>query len=228
MTRRTVILAGVALGVAILGTVGYALATRTGSAPDRGPVIARVDESPIYLSQAEARIAGLSTVHGDVEKTLGPEWPQRILDSLVDDVIIQTEADRMNLALPAEKVEGALAEIRNGFASPQEFEDWLDGQAMDLSELERRVRLNLLAAEVYLGVTASADVSQEEIRDYYRKHREDFVEGDRTMPLLEVRNSIQDLLEKEEKDRAFRVWLEQRQEQVDVVVVLDDWWRRLG
>lgn len=228
MSRRTLMLVGIVFGIAVLGTVGYALATRTDSEPDRGPVIARVDGNPIYLTQAEARISGLATVHGDVEKTLGPEWPQRILDSLIDDVIIQTEADRRGLAIPQEKVEGALAEIRNGFGSPQAFEEWLDAQEMDLAELERRVRLNLLAAEVYLDVTAATDVSQEEIREYYRKNREDFAEGDRTLPLLEVRNSIRDLLEKRERDGAFGAWLEQRHEQVDVVVVLGDWWRRLG
>lgn len=228
MNRRPLVLTGIVLVIAALGTVGYVLATRSDPEADLGPVIARVDGSPIYLSQAEARIAGLSTVHGDVETTLGQEWPQRVLDSLVDDVIIENEAERRSLTLAPEKVEGAIADIRNGFGTPQEFQEWLEARSMDLTELERRVRLNLLSAQVYLDVTASAEVTAEEIREYYRKHRADFVEGDRTMPLLEVRNSIRDLLEKEEKDRAFREWLDRAHEQVDVVVVLDGWWRSLG
>ncbi len=226
MTRRTVVLLGLTLALAGAGVSAAALMHVGPWRPrDLGPVMARVDGRPVYLSQARARTQGLTSVHGDIAVALGPTWPEKVLQSLVDDVIIQEEAERRGIALSPDDLSAAVAQVRGDFPSEDEFGRWLESQHMDLAELERRMSLNLLAARVYLAVTRPVEVTPAEIRDYYRKHRTDYEEDDRTVPLLEVRTTIRDTLEKQEKDAAFADWLDARREAAKVDVIIDDWWR---
>ncbi len=194
---------------------------------DPGPVVARVDGRPIYLSQAEARLQGLASVHGDVSDSLGADWPQKVLQSLVDDVLIQEEAERRDIHLTDEEIAAALSQVRQDFPSGEAFDRWLEDQGMDLAELERRMTLNMLAARVYMAVTADVKVAGAEIRAYYRSHRSNYEGADGPTPLLEVRASIRDALEQQERDRAFAVWLDERRDGANVFVVLDGWWRNI-
>jgi len=216
----------VAAVVAGLGTAIFFRVSGGTSPPSRGPVIARVDGDPIYLADARARVAGIETVHGGVE-SLGEDWPDRILDSLVDDVLIRRQAQASGISLTDDKIDEAVDSIRAGFPSENDFSAWLDRQGMTLDELERRIRLNLLGARVYLEVTREVSVSPEDVRAYYRRHREEYDTGDRVIPLLEVRVEIRERLRKKEKDRAFGVWLDEQRRNVDVVVVREDWWGSL-
>jgi len=227
LKRLAILAAGLALIGAVVGA-DYVLHLGPWRSEDRGPVVARVDGRPIFLSEARARLQGLSSVHGEIEQALGKEWQEKVLQSLVDDVIIREEADRRGIHLTDQEVAAAVDQIRQDLPQPGAFESWLDEQGMDLAELERRVTLNLLAARVYMAVTAPVTVSGQEIRAYYRSHRADYEEVDGTIPsLLEVRGSIRQDLEKREKDRAFAAWLDGRRQAVNVVVVLDDWWRSI-
>ncbi len=217
------LLAGV---VAIAGVLTFVLLRDGGeAAPDPGPVIARVNGNPIHLSQARARVDGVASVHG--EGPLGDEWADRILESLIDDVIIAEEADQRGIEATDADIEAGVARIRDNFASEEEFTQWLTERGMDVSELQRRVTLELITSRVFLAVTADVEVTGDEVRDYYRSHRSDYTIDDRRIPLLQVRREIQEMLAKEERDRIFGDWLAERREAARVVVVLPDWWGRV-
>ena len=220
---RIVVIAAIVAG---LGAAVFFQVSGGTTPESRGPVIARVDGTPIYLADARARVAGIETVHGSME-ALGEDWPDRILDSLVDDVLIRREAEASDISLTEEEIEEAVDAIRTDFPSEDEFAAWLDRQEMTLDELQRRIHLNLLAARVYIEMTREVSVSPEEVRAYYREHRDEYDTGDRITPLLEVRVEIREQLRKEEKDAAFGVWLDQQREAADVVLVREEWWRSL-
>ncbi len=215
-----------ACAVVAAAIVGY-LSFRTSTSRDMGPVIARVDGTSIYLAQAKARVEGLSSVHGDVETTLGTDWPEQVMQSLVDDVIVRDEAVRRGLAVSDADLAETVQGIREDFPSEEAFDKWLGEQGMSPQELERRVELNMLSTRLYVDLTADMKIPNDEIRDYYREHRADFEGPDGTPPLLEVRTQIREDLLKQAQDGAFGVWLEQQRQNVNVVIVLEDWWRRV-
>jgi hypothetical protein len=227
------VLITVAAVVVALGLVGAAYTMHVGpwaraEAPDYGRVIARVDGHPIYLELARARVEGLTTVHGSLAETMGQDWPQKILDSLVDDELIREEAGRQGIVVSEDELQAHVDRLREQFGSADAFDAWLTEQGMDTTELERRISLQTLGSSVYEAVTAGVDVTVDEIRDYYDSHPKKFVQSDGTpVPLFNVRDQIQQTLSKREKDATFGAWLEDQRARADVVVVDPDWWKEL-
>ncbi len=196
--------------------------------PDPGPVIATVDGAPIHLAEAAARVESLSSVHGDVREVLGEDWPERVLQTLVDDRILEREARALGVSVTPEDIEVELASVEAMLPEGQDLDAWVASQGMTREELERRVRLQLLGARVYQAVTRDVRVTGAEIRAYYREHRSDYEGVDGSVaPLLQVRRSIRETLLQEAQDRAYAEWLEEARGRTEVVIVLPNWWERL-
>jgi SurA-like N-terminal domain len=234
MNARTKMLLIVVTAAAVLGLLtGAAYAFHLGPweeepARDLGPVIARVDGSPIYLGLAQARVEGLTSVHGDLAATLGDDWQTQILDSLIEDQLIQEEASHRGIVVTDDELATHVDKLRGMFESEEQFTSWMQQQSIDLPELERRIRLQTIAAEVYDAVTRDVRVDADAIHDYYRRHRDDYRQADGTVtPLFDVRGEIQQDLLKQQRDAAFAAWLQTRREAATITVVDDQWWREL-
>ena len=239
MNKKNVIMSVslVASLVVVLTGLAYALqlgpwaepsAEPSGAPLDLGRVIARVDGAPIHLGEAAARVQGLSSVHGDIESTLGEGWQDDILQSLVDDQILLATAEELGVEVPAEDVQAYIDRIEEMVGEGQTLDTWLAAQGMTLPELERRAKLQLIGARVYITVTEDITVTGDEVRAYYHEHRLEYEEVDGTIPsLLEMRDSLRESLLKEAQDEAYAAWLQDVREQAEVVVVMDGWWRNL-
>ncbi|NOY54931.1 MAG: hypothetical protein GXP34_02995 [Actinobacteria bacterium] len=218
MTKRLVAVA--ALLLIVVAGLAAAIWYRTGV---RDPVIVKVDGVPIHESQAEARIAGIAAVHKDIASTLGPDWRSLVLQSLVDDVLMQQEARRAGIEVIDQDVDASLDSLRSKFPSEADWRRFLEEQGIDQTELERRIRLQLVGSRVYEEVTAAVAPTEDELRAYYRAHESDFTVDGKVQPFLEVRNSIEDKVTKQMRDEAFGTWLQQRRSEADIVVVSDEW-----
>lgn len=232
MSRRIVPIALALSALIVLSGLAYALRLglfRSEAATvDLGPVIARVDGRPIHLGEAAARVESLASVHGDIRDVLGKDWPEKVLRSLVDDRILEREAARLGITVTPEDVEAHVENVRSMLPEGTTLESWLTAQGITLEELERRIRLQILGTRVFLAVTEDVRVTGAEIRSYYREHRGEFEEADGTIPpLLEVRRSIRDTLLQEARDRAYGQWLKRARRSAEVVILMDDWWKRL-
>ena len=233
-----------AAGTALVGTLIGAYTFRLGPfranaagertpaaspAAERGPVIATVDGSPIYLSEATARVEGLSSVHGGGIQSMGKDWQKTLLQSLVDDRIMQEAAAHLGVAVSGQDVAAELTKIQGMFQSEQAYQQWLASHKMTGAELGRRIQMQLLAARVYAEVTKDATVGGSAIRKYYREHRDQYVAADGTVStFLEVRNSIRGSLLEKTQNALYGSWLEQERKQVNVVIVDDNWWRSIA
>jgi hypothetical protein len=233
--KLVVFVAGTALVGALIGAYTFRVGpfhdktTPAASPIDRGPVIATVDGSPIYLAEAKARVEGLLTVHSGGIQSMGKNWQDTLLQSLIDDRILQEAAGTLGVTVSDQDVAGELTKIEQMFQTAQGFQQWLASQHMSSSELERRITMQLLAARVYAEVTADATVSGSEVRDYYRAHREQYVAADGTIStFLEVRDSVRAALLKKAQNRTYGAWLEQQRQEVKVIVVDDNWWRNIA
>lgn len=213
------------MAVALVAVVAAGLVVAGIAVRHPDPVIARADGVAITLSEARSRVAGVATAHGgDPSKVLGPDWRDQILQSLIDDVIVQREAGRMGIEVTGGDLELAIGRIKSGFESPGAFAKWLLDRKMDEQELARRMRLQLLAARVYERVTSDVKATDAEILAYYRKHAGDFTGGDgKPRPLDEVRDQVAQAVAKDKKDSAYGAWLAERRRGLKVVVLSKDW-----
>jgi hypothetical protein len=220
--------AAVALAVAALAYALHLGPWAAPASPDLGPVIARVDGDPIHLAEARARVESLASVHGDIEQTLGKDWPEQVLRSLVDDRVLVHAAAELGITVTDEEVAAHLQRVESLLPEDESLDEWLASQGITRQELERRIRLQLIGARVYEAVTRDVTVTGAEIRTYYRDHRDEFEQVDGTVtPLLEVRRSLRETLLQQARDEAYAAWLRDARARAEVVVVMPDWWKRL-
>ena len=192
-------------------------------------VIAEVDGTPIGLLDAEARIEGFASMHGDAEETLGPNWPETVLQSLVDDVLLLAEADQRGIVVTEGDVDRSISRIEGMLQSEEAFADWLEEQGKTLPELERTMWLQIVAARVYNALTEDVSTTAAELRAYYREHRDEYRSAEGwVVPFISVRDELQENMLKEKQDEAYADWLETARAEADVVVLEEDWWRDVG
>lgn len=195
---------------------------------DPGPVVATVNGRPIYLSEARSRLEGLGSVHGDIQDVFGAQWHDRILDSLVEDHVIRAEASARGIVVTDDELADHVRRLREMFGSDEEFDGWMRQQGIDETELERRIYLQTVAAELYEAITADVEVEMTEVRAYYRSHPDEYEQADGSVAeLWAVKDSIREDLLKRGKDQTFGAWLDEARADAEVVVVMDGWWKEL-
>jgi len=98
----------------------------------------------------------------------------------------------------------------------------------EVAELERRIYLQTVAAELYETISADVQVEMADVRAYYRSHQDEYLQADGSVAeLWAVKDSIREDLIKQAKDEAFGAWLDEARAGADVVVVMDGWWKGL-
>jgi hypothetical protein len=214
------------VGVLLVLTVGTAWVLGVGpfGTSDQGPVIATVDGQPIYLGEAQTRAASLAGVHAEGAGPLSSEeWPDQILESLVDDRLIQAEAEQRDIAVSDQELAASVQEVVGMFPDLADYQAWLESEGMDQDEVERRLEQQLLSAAIYDAVTADISVSDEQIRAYYEANLPSYA----GVPFKEAKGDIEAELGVQAKDAEFAAWLETRRQQADVVMVMTDWWKEV-
>jgi parvulin-like peptidyl-prolyl isomerase len=224
--NKMAILALAGVVSALLVGSSWALHLGPFASEDHGSVIATVDGRPIYFDDARSRVEGLSTMHGSLETSLGSHWYEQVFQSLVDDKIIQADAERRGIGLTDQEIANEVLRLQGMFSSVTEYQGWLDSQGIDQDELQRRIALQGVATRVYEAVTSNVGVSDQELRAYYEAHPGRFRTADGELPPFEdVAATVEQVAMKEKKDGVYADWLDQQRRSVDVVVVMKDWWR---
>jgi SurA N-terminal domain. len=221
-------IAGVAAGAAWAMSRGSAT-TPAEPSRDLGPVIATVDGQPVYLAEMQSRVQGIQSVHGDFEKTLGKDWPDKLLQNLVDDKIVEQQAAALGIVVTDAQVQANMDKLRAMFTDDQQFQDWLAQGQMSLAELTDRVRLQAVTSTLYLKATEDVTVSSDEAHAYWEAHPDKYpgIDGG-VASFLSVRSKIEEDLLKKARDRAYGAWLDEQRTKVDVVVVMSGWWKEIA
>ena len=239
--RVAVLVAALALFVGVAAGAVLALrpeATAPAVDPERdepfvpmalqGTIIARIDGDPVTLSEAELRVAGLASLHGDIADVMGKDWPDAIMTSLVEDRLIREAAEAAGIVVTKGEVADALARVKDLSGSPGDFDAWLAEQGLTYPELERRIWMQILNGDVYEQVTTGAQVSGAELREYYRENREAYEGVDGVpLPFIAVRSSLRSELLEQRRSELFTAWLAEARAAVDIEIVDDDWWKEL-
>lgn len=179
-------------------------------------IAARVEDDII----TESEVRELSGFQELVEGHAAPR--NKVLDELIDQWIIRTEANAALFPHPAEvEVGRELERLRQQFASPETFHARLRALGLDETAVRRLLRQELfLTRFLDYRFRPTEQVDQKQIEDYY--HQELALQlaarGQPLPPLEEVENQIREvLIQREINDRATR-WLDDSKSRLKIDV----------
>ncbi len=123
--------------------------------PDR-PLAARVNGQPIYLVDYERQVAqyqdALVAAGVDLNAPEGQQqllqMREKILDWMIEQVLIEQAAAGMGIAVSQEEVNAAVSQIIQDAGSEEAFRERLERSGMTLQDLESQLRAELLRARV--------------------------------------------------------------------------------
>ena len=119
----------------------------------------------------------LQEVYPDISTLTAQEQLQlkkQLLKQLIDRELILGEATRLNVQLTPDELDVALKEVRGNY-SKAEFSKILEQTGQTREHWIAALKLRLLTAKVTVAALASqVQVSDNEIKEYYKSHREKF------------------------------------------------------
>jgi peptidyl-prolyl cis-trans isomerase SurA len=152
------------------------LAQKPASAPPVGNPVARVNGAVLTdrdLQREMFTIFPYARQHGGkVPPELEPGIRQGALRMIVFEELVYQEAERRKMTIPAERLKQAEAEFRKQFATPDEYNVFLQSEFRGSEQaLRQQIRRSLLIEKLLkLEVEDKSTVSLAEVRAYYEKN----------------------------------------------------------
>jgi len=113
---------------------------------------------------------------GEEERRAVQDLRKRMLDAMVDDILINQEAVRLGVEVSDVEVENQVKQVRqrNGL-SPEQFQEQLLLEGMTREMYARKVREDILKHRIIgFMVKRKVVITDEEIEAYYNAHPDDF------------------------------------------------------
>lgn len=209
LTRRVFLAAAIAIAPAWLAAQEVV---------DR--IVARVENGVILLSDVRALSRYQQFLDGK------PEADARILDRLIDQWIVQTEADVSHSPRPSEAdIDRGLSRVRNSFGSEQEYEERKKQAGLNDQDVHAMV-----ASQLYLSnyletrFRPAVQIDPKEIEDFYQtavvpraKAR-----GQEPPTLEAARDAIQEALIQNGINQQAEQWLKESRLRLHVEKSLDE------
>lgn len=130
--------------------------------------------APVY-----ARYRTVYTDQRDLAKKM-QEARKRVIDQLIEDKLIVSEAKRRNVQIDDKEIAAKLKETMGQFATQKEFTKALLEQHLTLRELKNKYREQMMSRRLIDGKIGSRImVGPVEVHTYYNGHIEDFVQPGR-------------------------------------------------
>lgn len=140
------------------------------------------------------------TLYRELEKQGG----QQVLDSMINQALILQEAEKQNINISQTEIEAKLNEFRSQVEEQGgSLEDFLLGQGMSLTELEKQIRIQLIIDEI-LG--KDIEIAEEDLVNYFEENQDYFEEG---ATFEETRADLEEELRQQELVEKFQVWIEE-------------------
>jgi hypothetical protein len=176
-------------------------------------VIAVVSGTVITLSDARAAM-----VLGLVDTRDAPDPIEAAMQWLVDRQVVLDEVRRYQAgdADPA-LVDRTLVVIRQRFPSGDDYVQALVRLGLDESRVRGLVR-DTLTVQQYVArrIDATLPATEDELREYFGRHPERFVRGDRPMTFEEAADDVRGLVDQERRRQAVATWLDRLRRRADV------------
>jgi parvulin-like peptidyl-prolyl isomerase len=144
-------------------------------------IIAVVNDDVITfkdLRQYVAGIAGQLKIENkspeEIQQIMG-DYEQKGLDKLIEDKLILAAANDKGIIVRDDIVDKRMKEIKDRYASEEEFIDALNSQGMTVSDLQQKLTDQLkVKYEVDMEVRDKIFVNPQDVTDYYNQHTSEF------------------------------------------------------
>jgi parvulin-like peptidyl-prolyl isomerase len=133
------------------------------------PLAARINNQPLYLDVYEAQIAQFERSRRAQESvSVEPDTSlsqirQQVLDGLLDQLLIEQQAELLGIRITDEEVETKAQEIITQLESQQQFETWLANNQFTYEIFLAHLRSQLVANRLFEQVTQDAPATAEQI-----------------------------------------------------------------
>jgi hypothetical protein len=143
-------------------------------------------------------------------------------DRLIEQLLVKREMELSHYPLPgAEDANNYFEQVQAGFGGEAAFEKALADQKLNEETLKEHLGLQLTTLRfIELRFRPDADISDEEIRNYYRQESATWktAHPGAGLPTLDSsRESIRKTLIEQRRDDALNAWLEESRKQVNIV-----------
>ena len=144
-------------------------------------IIAIVNDDVITLKDLRQYIAGIASQlrvenksSEEIQQIMG-DYEQKGLDKLIEDKLILAAANDKGIIVRSDIVDKRMQEIKNRYASEEDFLNALNSQGMTVSDLQQKLTDQLkVKYEVDIEVRDKIFVNPQDVTDYYNKHLNDF------------------------------------------------------
>ena len=183
-------------------------------------IVARVENDIILLSDTRALSRYQQLVDGK------SETPEQILDRLIDQWIVQTEAEVAHFPHPSDAdIDRGLSRLQKSFASTEEYEARKKEIGLDDSEIRR-----IIGAQLYLSnyldsrFRPSVQIDPKAIEDFYQSAVLPVAKArGQEPPLLEAaRDSIQEALIQQKINEQADRWLKESRLRLHIEKLLEE------
>jgi len=150
---------------------------------DEPAIAARVNGEAVTYAELHRVAVDLSDVLAIRESAPGADDGEELgraaMQALVQRRLMLQEAARRSLSVTDDELDAAITELRRRFGDLQAFGAWIDARGLDDRSLLETVRADILVRKLTNALTADADVTAEQIKDYYLAHPNEIAVGTR-------------------------------------------------
>jgi foldase protein PrsA len=165
------------------GMAALSAAAGTGLGPSRAwsaepDVVARVNGDPVTRGELQRMAADPGTTR-QLQQELAARKPDRrelerlAFRKLVIGRLLLQEAQRRNLTVTEEELDGATTVWRHRFKDVAAFQEWLKANGLDETSLREMVRAEMMMSRARAALVQEVRVTEPQVQEYYDTHRED-------------------------------------------------------
>ncbi|HXW01361.1 MAG TPA: SurA N-terminal domain-containing protein, partial [Anaerolineae bacterium] len=133
-------------------------------------IVARVNNQPIFREAYEKQVARFQQtltgqgvdLNGQSGQAALAQIRQQVLAAMIDQLIIEQQAARLNIIVTAQAVETEAQRMAQTH-SPAQFETWLAANNLTFEEFKETLRAQLIANQIFETITS--DVAETTARE---------------------------------------------------------------
>lgn len=116
------------------------------------------------------------TYTGDALKKKMEEAQQKVVEQLIDDRLILSEAKKLNIEISGKDIDARISEVESRFESKEKFEETLAQQHLSLKDLRARYKEQLMTKRLIdQKIGSKIAVTPVELSNYYNSHIDKFM-----------------------------------------------------
>ncbi|MDY7091720.1 MAG: peptidyl-prolyl cis-trans isomerase [Acidobacteriota bacterium] len=169
---------------ALAVAVGALLAAPPARADVVNEVVLRINERVLTLydylqarAEARAEVLRATQLTPEEQERLLAEVPRRVMRTIFQEMLLESRADQLEVFVPEEEIDAEIRRMREDMelGTQEQFLAALEQSGLSEEKLRRQVETTLRVQRV-LGeeVSSQIDVSEDELRRYYRAHPDEF------------------------------------------------------